>query len=96
MQLFIRQTLTASRFACMLLIGISGNVAGSAVAAEYEVEVVRTTYGIPHITAADYGSLGYGEGYAAAEDHLCNIGDAIITAYGKQALYFDLAKKIRT
>lgn len=36
----------------------------------------------------DYGSLGYGEGYVAAEDHVCNIADAIITARGEQAMYF--------
>lgn len=57
-------------------------------ASVYKAKVVRTSYGIPHITAEDYGSLGYGEGYAAAEDHVCNIADAIITARGEQAMYF--------
>ncbi len=62
-------------------------------AAEYQVEVVRTTYGIPHITANDYGSLGYGEGYVAAQDHVCNIADAIITSKGEQARYFGPGEK---
>ena len=57
-------------------------------ASVYRAEVVRTTYGIPHITAEDFGSLGYGEGYVAAEDHVCNIADAMVTARGEQALYF--------
>ena len=39
----------------------------------YEVEVTRTDFGIPHIKAADYGSLGYGEAYASAQDHVCNM-----------------------
>ena len=33
----------------------------------YAVEIRRTSHGIPHITAKDYGSLGFGEGYAFAQ-----------------------------
>lgn len=55
---------------------------------DYRAEIIRTSYGIPHITADDYGSIGYGEGYAAAQDHICNIADAIVTARGEQALHF--------
>ena len=31
---------------------------------EYEAEVRRTSYGIPHIKADNFASLGYGYGYA--------------------------------
>ena len=27
---------------------------------KYDVSITRTTYGVPHIRAKDYGSLGYG------------------------------------
>jgi hypothetical protein len=30
----------------------------------YSAEIRRTEYGIPHIVASDYASLGYGYGYA--------------------------------
>jgi len=30
----------------------------------YRAQVFRTSYGIPHIKATDWGSLGYGYGYA--------------------------------
>ena len=40
---------------------------------QYQAEVIRTEYGIAHITADSYGGLGYGEAYAAAEDHVCNM-----------------------
>ena len=33
----------------------------------YDAEIVWTEYGIPHITAQDWGSLGYGTGYAYAQ-----------------------------
>jgi hypothetical protein len=37
----------------------------------YSARIRRTEYGIPHVTATDYGSLGYGYGYAFAQDDLC-------------------------
>ncbi|PLW81308.1 peptidase S45 [Kineobactrum sediminis] len=54
----------------------------------YRVEIVRTDYGVAHITADDFASLGYGEGYAAAEDHVCNISRALVAARGELARYF--------
>lgn len=57
----------------------AGSMAG------YRAEVVRTEHGVAHITAADFGSLGYGEGFAAAEDHVCNIAWSILEARGELA-----------
>jgi acyl-homoserine-lactone acylase len=56
--------------------------------AHYGAQIRRTTYGIPHIEAKDYGSLGFGEGYAQAEDHLCTIADQVVKARGERAKYF--------
>lgn len=53
----------------------------------YKVEVKRTSYGIPHIMADDFGSLGFGEGYTAAQDHVCNIADSVVVARGERAKY---------
>jgi acyl-homoserine-lactone acylase len=52
---------------------------------KYDVEVTRTEFGVPHIRANDYASLGYGEAYAAAEDHVCNMAVALTTAQGTAA-----------
>ena len=54
----------------------------------YSSEIRRTTNGIPHITAADMGGLGFGEGYAFAQDHLCSLADQVIKARGERAKYF--------
>ena len=43
--------------------------------ASYEATVYRTDGGIPHIVAADHGSLGFGTGYAMAEDIVCLLAD---------------------
>lgn len=45
----------------------------------YEAKVERTAGGIPTITAADYGSLGFGTGYAMAQDNICLLADIFLT-----------------
>lgn len=62
-------------------------------AVTYEAEIIRTSHGVPHITADDFSSLGYGEGYAAAQDHLCNIARAVVIARGESAKYFGAGDK---
>lgn len=54
----------------------------------YQATIERTTYGIPHITADSYGGVGYGHGYAIAEDNLCTLADAFVTFRGERSRYF--------
>ena len=54
----------------------------------YQATIERTTYGIPHITADSYGGVGYGHGYAIAEDNLCVLADAFVTFRGERSRYF--------
>jgi acyl-homoserine-lactone acylase len=54
----------------------------------YSAEIRRTEYGIPHIRAKDYGSLGYGYGYAFAHDNLCVMADRVVTLRGERSRYF--------
>jgi acyl-homoserine-lactone acylase len=54
----------------------------------YNAEIRRTAYGIPHIRARDYGSLGYGYGYAFAQDNLCVMADRVVTLRGERSRYF--------
>ncbi|MBL8205265.1 MAG: penicillin acylase family protein [Blastocatellia bacterium] len=61
----------------------------------YQAEIRRTSHGIPHITAKDYGSLGFGEGYAFAQDHLCSLADQVIKARGERAKYFGAGENNR-
>ena len=57
-------------------------------AADYEARIRRTSYGVAHIEAKDTGSLGFGDGYAQAEDHLCTIADQVIKVRGERSRYF--------
>jgi len=54
----------------------------------YEAEIRRTAGGIPHIKAEDFGSLGFGTGYAAAEDNLCLLAENILRYRGQLSRYF--------
>jgi acyl-homoserine-lactone acylase len=51
----------------------------------YDATIVRTTYGIPHITARDHQGLGYGVGYTAGEDNVCVIAEQLVTVRGERA-----------
>lgn len=55
--------------------------------AGYHATVVRTAYGVPHITAANYAGLGYGAGYAAAQDNICDFADRMLTVNAQRARY---------
>ncbi|MEQ1439767.1 penicillin acylase family protein [Fontimonas sp. SYSU GA230001] len=68
--------------------GRSSPSAGGPGGSRYDVTVTRTTLGIPHIEAADYGSAGYGYGYAFAEDNLCVLQEDLITIRGERARWF--------
>jgi acyl-homoserine-lactone acylase len=55
----------------------------------YSADIIWTEYGIPHITAADFGSAGYGNGYAFASLNFCGLMREIVQANGQTARYFD-------
>jgi acyl-homoserine-lactone acylase len=84
-------------FRVMVLVAGLGAIAAAAVLAvtlataedhRYSAEIRRTEYGIPHIVASDHGSLGYGYGYAFAQDNLCVMADRVLTLRGDRSRYF--------
>ncbi len=54
----------------------------------YQANIVRTEFGIPHVSADDWGSLGYGLGYAYAQDNFCALMSEYVVAKGESARYF--------
>ncbi|MDT9683555.1 penicillin acylase family protein [Streptomyces sp. TRM76323] len=47
-----------------------------------------TEYGIPHILAKDYASLGFGTGWAQAADQVCVLADGFVTVRGERSRHF--------
>jgi acyl-homoserine-lactone acylase len=60
---------------------------GSTANPKFEAEIRRTAFGVPHIKADDMGGIGYGFGYASAQDNLCEIADRLLTVSGERAKY---------
>jgi acyl-homoserine-lactone acylase len=48
----------------------------------YNVDIRWTSYGIPHVRADDWGSLGYGFAYATATDGICVFAREVVKANG--------------
>ncbi len=44
--------------------------------------ITRTEGGIPHIVGANFGDVGYGYGYAFAQDNLCTMANDYVTVEG--------------
>src|SRR3954454_9516965 len=61
--------------------------AGEASTPSYSATITRTEHDIPHIVADDWGSLGFGAGYAASETTICTLADTMLTARGEGSKY---------
>ncbi|MEO1575050.1 MAG: penicillin acylase family protein, partial [Pseudomonadota bacterium] len=73
------------RLVCVLALSMPALVHANPT---YDAQVRITSYGIPHITADDWGSLGYGYGYAFAGDNLCILAREIVASNGELSRYF--------
>ncbi|OBR50056.1 penicillin acylase family protein [Paraburkholderia tropica] len=52
------------------------------------VEIRRTSFGIPHIKANSERGLGFGIGFAYAQDNVCLLAQDVVTARGDRSRYW--------
>lgn len=71
-----------------LLLGLSLAAQAEVARGEASADIRRTTFGIPHIRADDERGLGYGIGYAYAQDNLCLLANEVVTVNGERSKYF--------
>ncbi|AZF37760.1 penicillin amidase family protein [Pseudomonas sp. R4-39-08] len=71
-----------------LLLGMSLAASAREPVVQASTEIRRTTYGVPHIRANDERGLGFGIGYAYAQDNLCLLANEVITVNGQRARFF--------
>jgi acyl-homoserine-lactone acylase len=74
--------------ASALLLAVACTAAAPALAADPQATIRRTDHGIPHILASDYAGLGFGYGYAFAQDNICTIADDYVTVRGERSRFF--------
>ena len=60
----------------------------SGSANKIDVDIRWTSYGIPHVKANDWESLGYGYAYATATDGVCVIARDVVTVNGNLSQHF--------
>lgn len=68
--------------------GVLLALSGTALAQETTADIRWTRFGVPHIRATDERGLGYGIGYAYAQDNLCLLANEVVTVNGERAKYF--------
>ncbi|HBJ99107.1 MAG TPA: acylase, partial [Delftia acidovorans] len=71
---------------CLAALAACGG-SGDGSSSKYSAEIRRTEMGIPHIKAKDWTGLGYGAGYAQAQDNLCTMADSFLTYRGERSRY---------
>ena len=94
----LRRLLAATAAAALVpLSGAAVSSGGAGAAAprpdRYHATIEITEHGIPHISASDFGSLGFGSGYAAAGDAICTLTDTLITGRGERSFWFGPDKR---
>lgn len=57
-------------------------------ATDASAQIRRTSFGVPHIVAKDERGLGYGVGYAYAQDNLCLLANEVLTVSGERSRHF--------
>ena len=82
----------ATGVAAAALLAACGSEAPAA-SGKMSAEIRRTAYGVPHVKADSYAGLGYGLGYAMAEDNVCEIAERYVTVSGERAMYLGRGEK---
>ncbi|WP_413791193.1 MULTISPECIES: bifunctional acylase PvdQ [unclassified Pseudomonas] len=71
-----------------IALGLSPVVNAQDDGTQASAEIRRTRFGVPHIRAQDERGLGYGIGYAYAQDNLCLLANEIVTVNAQRSRYF--------
>ena len=69
-------------------LGLSLSAHAFSPAAQASADIRRTSFGVPHIRAENERGLGFGIGYAYAQDNLCLLANEIVTVNGQRSRYF--------
>lgn len=80
---------------CLVLAGCQENSSEPDPARHYDVTLTYTEQGVPHIKANDFASLGFGAGYAHAEENLCTLSEQIMKLRGEKSRWLGAGEQQR-
>ena len=70
----------------LTLVGVLAPSAEAAVSTS--VTITRDSGGVPHIKAANFTALGYGEAWAFSQDNFCTLAQDFVTVNGERSRFF--------
>ncbi|WP_434443839.1 penicillin acylase family protein [Lentzea sp. E54] len=76
------------RFLALSLVSAAVLAGSPPAVADGGTVIRRTSYGIPHVLAADYRGVGEGLGYAFAEDNACVMAEIVVTLSAERSRWF--------
>ncbi|MFJ4196180.1 acylase [Pseudomonas sp. NPDC089534] len=85
--MIISRQLTGLALAGMFL-GLSPSAHALSPSDQTGADIRRTAFGVPHISAQNERGLGFGIGYAYAQDNLCLLANEVVTVNGERSRYF--------
>lgn len=77
-----------SRLLAMLAVAAAGMCFPAAAVAKYSVSLTRTTGGIANISGESFADVGFGIGYAQAQDGTCLLAETFLTIDGERSRFF--------
>ena len=74
--------------AALTLAACHGESSDLAPQSAFVAELRMTPYGVPHVRADNFASLGYGVAQAYLKDNLCALANQVVTVNGERSRYF--------
>ena len=76
-----------SRFVAALAVVAAAICFPASAAASYGVSLTRTTGGVANISGENFADVGFGIGYAQAQDGICLLAETFLTVEGERSAF---------
>src|SRR5690349_17555762 len=63
------------------------SISPSGSSGRLQATIRRDSHGIPNITGDNFADLGFGYGYALAQDNICELAESYVTVQGERSRY---------
>ena len=75
------------RFLAALAVAAAGMCFPASAAASYRVSLTRTTGGVANVSGESFADVGFGIGYAQAQDGTCLLAETFLTVEGERSAF---------
>ncbi len=80
--------LTRNRVLGTLAVAAAAMCFPASAVAKYSVSLTRTTGGVANVSGEDFADVGFGIGYAQAQDGICLLAETFLTVDGERSAFF--------